>query len=137
MASYENDEDFKESPTTDKIDTTTQKSKTNEKKSSVVSLINENSKSNNTAKVEETTNLTLDITVENISVQKKDTDDIQSEKKSDLKSINKNDKKEVQDIPSPSHIQKPSKENIKNEDKDSSTKAESILKEKKRSLRLE
>jgi hypothetical protein len=136
MASHENDEDFKKSPTIDKIDITTQKSKTNEKKSSV-SLIDENSKSNNTVKVDEATNLMLDIT-ENINVQRKDTDDIQNGNKSDLKSINKNDKKEVQDMPSPSHIQNSSKENIKSEhNKDSSTKAESILKQKKRSLRLE
>ncbi|EZA57171.1 protein kinase C-binding protein 1 isoform X1 [Ooceraea biroi] len=130
MASHEDNKDSVKSSTADKIDTIAQ-SKT-EEKSAVVSLIDENNKLNNAIKEEP-----INLTDENTSVQRDDANDVQSENKSDLKSqkIDKGVKKEAQDDASSLHTENSSEENVKNEQsKDSSTKAESILKRKQKSL---
>lgn len=151
MASHENCEGSVKSPATDKIDATENESqsKDDEKKSSV----NQHDEPNNDiTDTEEKKNLTLD-TSNDANVQEKDADNVKSESKHDPNSLvtvkkqlddSEQDKKqEAQNVAkkqetSNADFQKTIEEkDIKTEDdKESVAKIGSVLKRKRKSLRL-
>lgn len=147
MASHEGNEDAVKSSIADKVNTTVQ-SNMDEKKSSTASPpVDRHDELNDTAADTKEKTLTLDTTNDCTSVEKNDSD-IKSENK-DLKSlvIDKRDdivtgeKVETQNVfslvdPQSTDEEKEIKE-IKIEDsKDSSTKGGSVLKRKRKTLRL-
>lgn len=141
MASLENNEDSVKPPITDEVNIKTQ-SKMDEKKSSTVSLPVDDEPSDAAAK--EKKNSTSAATNDCTSVQKNDSDNIKNEDKDDSQPLiidkkqddNKTDEKqEKQDLISPTDLQNTNEEKeVKSED--SLTKGGSVLKRKRKTLRL-
>lgn len=148
MASHESNEDAVKSSIADKVNTTVQ-SNMDEKKSPTASPpVDRHDELNDTAADTKEKTLTLDTTNDCTSVEKNDSDNIKSENK-DLKPlvIDKRDdsetdkKQETQNVASLADPQSTDEEKeikeIKIEDsKDSSTKGGSVLKRKRKTLRL-
>lgn len=147
MASHESNEEAVKSSIADKVNTTVQ-SNMDEKKSPTASLpVDRHDEPNDTATDTKEKTLTLDTTNDCTSVEKNDSDNIKSENK-DLKPlvIDKRDdetdkKQETQNVASLADPQSTDEEKeikeIKIEDsKDSSTKGGSVLKRKRKTLRL-
>lgn len=148
MASHESNEDAVKSSIADKVNTTVQ-SNMDEKKSPIASPpVDRHDELNDTAADTKEKTLTLDTINDCTSVEKIDSDNIKSENK-DLKPlvIDKRDdsetdkKQETQNVASLADPQSTDEEKeikeIKIEDsKDSSTKGGSVLKRKRKTLRL-